>query len=108
MGLMPSEAGNPFSRLDARTVVGVFKATGSRDPDVLHAQHSKLLAQPKHLKLLSMLLIGGGALFTITVILAIAGIPFMLFGIWMWFFSKGQMAAIEAGYAEYVASIGVS
>ncbi len=52
-----------------------------------------------------MLLMGIGAFFTVTVILAIAGIPAVLFGIWMWFFSKKQVAAIEEGYAQYVASL---
>jgi len=108
MGLMPADAQTPFRKLDSRSVVGLFKSTGTRDPDVLHAERQRLMAQPKQLKLLSILCIVVGGFFTITVILAIAGIPFMLFGVWMWFFSKKQMAAIESGYAEYVASIGVS
>ena len=108
MGLMPVDTQTPFRKLDSRAVVGMFKSTGARDPDTLHAERLRLMAQPKQLKLLSMLLIGIGAFFTVTVILAIAGVPAVLFGIWMWFFSKKQMAAIESGYAEYLASIGVS
>ena len=46
MGLMPTEGGNPFTKLDARSVVGMFKATGSRDPDVLHAQREKRSLHP--------------------------------------------------------------
>ena len=104
MGLMP-ERGTPFTKLDSRSVVGVFKATGARDLDVLHAQREQLLAQPKQLKLLAMLLIGIGAFFTVTVVLAIAGIPAILFGIWMWRFSAKNIAAVEAGYAEYSATL---
>lgn len=108
MGLMPTDQGTVFRKLDSRAVVGMFKSTGARDPDMLHAERQRLMAQPKQLKLLAMIMIVIGGFFTVTVILAIAGIPFVLFGIWMWFFSKKQLAAIESGYAEYVASIGVS
>lgn len=105
MGLMPSGGGNPFTKLDARSVVGIFKATGSRDPDVLHAQREQLLAQPKQLKLLAVFLIGIGAFMTVTVFLAIAGIPSVLFGVWVWRFGTKNVAAVEAGYAEYAATL---
>jgi Family of unknown function (DUF5362) len=104
MGLMPSGQ-TPFAKLDARSVVGMFKATGARDPDVLHAQREKLLAQPKQLKLLAVLLIAIGVFFTVTVVLAIAGIPSILFGIWMWRFGTKNIAAVEAGFAEYAATL---
>lgn len=105
MGLMPSEGGNPFTKLDAQSVAGMFKATGARDPDVLHAQLQKLLAPPKQLKLLAVLLMGIGAFFTVTVVLAIAGIPSILFGFWVWRFGAKNIAAVEAGYAAYAASL---
>jgi hypothetical protein len=38
-----------------------------------------------------------GVIFTITVVLAIAGIPFALFGLWLWRFSSKNIAAVEAG-----------
>ena len=101
MGLMPSGSGNPYTRLDAQSVVGMFKATGSRDPDMLHAQKEKLLAQPKQLKLLAVLLVAVGVFFTFTVVLAIAGIPSIIFGWWTWRFAQQNIAAIEAGFAEY-------
>jgi hypothetical protein len=103
MGLMP-DGGNPFTKIDKQSVIGTLKATGSRDPDILYAQKAKLLAPAKNLKLLSVICVVSGALFTITVILAIAGIPFVIFGIWLWRFSSQNIAAIEAGYAEYLAS----
>ena len=88
MGLMPSGAGNPFTRLDKQSVVGMFKATGSRDPDVLHAQKEKLLAQPKQLKLLAVICVVVGVVMTVTIVLAIAGIPSILFGWWTWRFGS--------------------
>jgi hypothetical protein len=105
MGLMPAEGGNPFTKLDSRSVVGMFKATGARDPDMLYAQREKLLAPPKQLKLLAVILIGVGAFMTVTVVLAIAGIPSILFGIWTWRFGAKNIAAIEAGFAEYTATL---
>jgi len=101
MGLMP-DGGNPFTKLDKQTVIVTLKATGSQDADVLYAQKAKMLAPQKNLKLLSIILIVCGVLFTVTVVLAIAGIPFALFGIWMWRFSTKNMAAVESGYLEYV------
>jgi hypothetical protein len=106
MGLMPSGSANPFTKMDTRSVIGALKATGSRDPDILHSQKNELLSSPKQLKLLGIILMVGGAFFTVTVILAIAGIPFMIFGWWCWNFGKKNIAAIETGYAEYVASSG--
>ena len=104
MGLVPDGAGNPFARLDRQGVLGIFKATGSRDPDVLHATKERLLAQPKQLKLLGMISLVIGAFFTVTFILAIAGIPAMLFGWWLRRFGAGNIEAIEAGYSDFMAS----
>ena len=101
MGLMP-DGGNPFTKLDKQSVIGALKATGSQDADVLYAQKAKLLAPNKNLKILSVILIVSGIFFTATVVLAIAGIPFAIFGIWMWRFSSKNMAAVELGYTEYV------
>jgi hypothetical protein len=103
MGLMP-EGGNPFTKIDKQSVIGTLKATGSRDADILHAQKQRLLGPNKNLKILSIILIVGGALLSLTVILAIAGIPLALFGVWLWRFSSKNIAAVEAGYTEYLAS----
>jgi hypothetical protein len=102
MGLMPAGAANPFVKLDKQSVIGTLKASGSRDPDVLHAVKQQLLTPGKHLRLLAVFLIAVGAFFTVTVVLAIAGIPAMLFGWWCWHFGTKNVAAVEAGYTEYV------
>jgi hypothetical protein len=90
--------------MDKQSVIGVLKGTGSRDADVLHSQKNELLSPPKQLKLLGMICMAVGAFFTLTVILAIAGIPIAIFGWWCWSFGKKNIAAIESGYAEYVAA----
>ncbi len=104
MGLMP-DGGNPFTKLDKQSVIGTLKATGSQDPDVLHAQKAKLLAPAKNLKIGAIILIVVGVLFTVTVVLAIAGIPFALFGLWLWRFSSKNIEAVELGYAEYLGAL---
>lgn len=106
MGLMPAGSRNPFTKLDAQTVIGTLKATGSRDPDVLHAQKRELLAPASQLKLLGIICGVIGAFFTITVILALFGIPCMIFGWFCWSFGKKNMQAVETGYAEYLAMAG--
>ena len=108
MGLMPEGSGNPFTKLDKQSVIGTLKATGSNDPDILHAQKEKLLAPAKHLKLLAIIMVVVGAFFTVTVVLAWIGIPFILFGWWTWRFGLKNIANVEAGYAEYVGSSSVT
>ena len=104
MGLMPAGSRSPFTKMDRQSVIGALKATGSKDADVLHSQKNELLSPPKQLKLLGVICMVSGALFTLTVILAIAGIPFVIFGWWCWRFGKQNIAAVEAGYSEYLAS----
>ena len=104
MGLMPAGAANPFIPTDRKSVVGTLKATGSRDPDVLHAQKQTLLAPYKHLKLLAMICGGSGALFTLMIFMAWIGIPLLLFAWWLWRFQARNSAAVEAGYSEYMQS----
>jgi hypothetical protein len=104
MGLVPATAGNPFTKLDRQGVIGAFRSCGSRDPDVLLAQKQQFLAPAKHLKLLGLICLVIGAFFTVTVILAIAGIPAMVFGWWVQRFGHQNMQTIEAAYADFLAS----
>ena len=106
MGLMPAGGRNPFTKMDKQSVIGALKATGSRDPDILHSQKIELLSLPKQLKLLGIICMVIGAFFTVTFILAIAGIPIAIFGWWCWSFGKKNIAAVESGYAEYAAPPG--
>jgi len=105
MGLMPATAANPFISVDQQTVFGTFKSSGSHDPDVLYAQKETLLGPYKNLKRLAMICGVGGALLTITVFAAILGIPLMIFAWWLWRFGTKNSNAVEAGYAQYVASV---
>jgi len=106
MGLMPAGAANPFVPVDRKSVVGTLKATGSRDPDVLHAQKQTLLAPYNHLKLLAKISAGVGALMTVTIFMAWFGIPVLIFAWWLWRFQARNATAVEEGYAEYLQSTG--
>ena len=105
MGLMPAGSANPFSKVDQQTIFGTFKASGSSDPDVLYAQKETLLAPYKNLKRLAILSAVIGAIFTITMLFAFFGIPIMLGAWWLWRFQAKNSAAVEAGYAQYLASV---
>ena len=107
MGLMPATGANQFVSFTKQDVIGHLKATNSRDTDVLFAQKMQLIAPKKQLTLLGWISIVCGAFFTVTVILAIAGIPFMIFGWWLLRFSKRNIQTVEDAYSEYLAS-GVS
>jgi hypothetical protein len=104
MGLMPAGAGNPFTKLDRQSVIGTLKSCSSRDPDVLYAQKAQLLTPAKHLKLLGLICIACGAVFTVTVVLAFIGIPLAIFGWWVGRFGKRNIQTVEAAYADFLAS----
>jgi hypothetical protein len=97
-----------FAKIDKQNVIGTLKATGSRDPDILYAQKNEMLNGPKQLKMVGMLCLGGGALLTLTIIVAFAGIPIAIFGWWLWSFNKKKIAIIEEAYAEYIANLNAS
>lgn len=105
MGLMPAGATNPFTKIDQQAVLGMFKSSASRDPDVLYAQKETLLGPYKNLKRLAILSAAIGAFLTITVVAAILGIPTMIGAWWLWRFQAKQSDAVEAGYAQYLASV---
>jgi hypothetical protein len=106
MGLMPAGATNPLSPVNQQTAFGTFKESGSRDKDVVYAQKETMLAPYKNLKRLAVIGLVIGGLFTITVFMAFFGIPCVI-GSWLlWRFQARQVANIEAGYAQYLASVG--
>jgi hypothetical protein len=105
MGLMPAGASNPFSSVDVQTVVGTLKSSGSKDPDVLYATKTTLLAPYRNLKTLAKIGLVIGGLFTITIFMAWFGIPVVIASYLLWRFQAKQTAAVEDGYAQYVASL---
>ncbi len=102
MGLMPAGATNPFTSVDQRTAYGAFKDSGSFDPDALYAQKETMTAPYKNLKRLAVIGFAVGGLFTVTIAMALFGIPIVAASWLLWRFQAKQIANIEAGYAQYV------
>lgn len=105
MGLMPAGATNPFTSVDQQTAFGTFKMSGSRDADVVYAQKETMLAPYKNLKRLAMLGYASGGLFTIMIFMAWFGIPILIGSYFLWRFQAKQTSNIEAGYAQYLATV---
>jgi hypothetical protein len=94
--------GSPYAKLDRSVVVGMLKMTGSRDPDVLHMQKQALLQRAKRLRLYGILSIVTGVISTLTLLLAIFGIPLAIFGAWTCLRASRNIAAVEAGWTDYL------
>jgi hypothetical protein len=108
MGLMPAGASNPFSSVSQQAALGILKATGSRDRDVLFAQKETMLSPYANLKRLAIISFVIGGLFTAMIFMAWFGIP-VLIGAWLlWRFQAKQVANIEAAYSQYMATLSPS
>ena len=93
---------SPLLKLDKPTVIGFFKAAGSRDPDVLHAQKSNLVTLAKFPKYVGTYVMVMGGLCTAMILLAFIGIPLLFFGWWMRRRGVSNLQIVEAGFAEFV------
>jgi hypothetical protein len=104
MGLMPAGAANPFISIDQQTAFGTFKSTGSRDPDVIYAQKQTILAPYTNLKRMAVVGFVSGGIFTAMIFMAWFGIPILIASWLLWRFQAKQIANVEAGYAQYLAT----
>jgi hypothetical protein len=96
-----------FSLADtsAQQVVGVLKATGSTDPDVLFAAKEEYGSTFATQRFQGMGLLITGALSCLTILLAVIGVPVAIFGWWLWQKGKRNIALVEGAYANYLASL---
>lgn len=96
-----------FSLADtsAQQVVGVLKATGSSDADVLYAAKEEYGSTFATQRFQGLGLLITGALSSLTIILAIIGVPVAIFGWWLWQKGKRNVALVEASYANYLATL---
>jgi hypothetical protein len=94
-----------FSRLTKQQVIGQLKSTNSADPDVLFAAKTALIEPVKPLKIMGIWAYLTGGLMTLTIFLAVLGIPLLFFGWWVRKRGAENLATIEEGYAEYVKSL---
>ena len=85
-------------------VIGLLKATGSHDPDVLLAAKEDVLAAVKPVKFMAFVPLLCGVLLTLTIIGAFIGIPMFLGGLWLWFRGRKNVRTVEGAYRDYLAS----
>lgn len=104
MGFQNIEGYGTFGKMNRQRVIGFLKNAGTRNPDVLFLHKHKLIAPNKNLKFVGYGLIVFGAVFTVTVILAIVGIPLMVLGLWLWWFTRRNITVVEEAYGEYLSS----
>lgn len=102
---------SPWLFMDRQRVLGTLRATGSRDPDVLHAMKTSLLLTARFPRLAgaSLMILGVLASFTVIGPLAggpvirgaVIGIPLVLAGGWLRHRGNVNLATIEAACEEY-------
>lgn len=90
---------------DKQTVIGALKATNSKDSDVLYAAKEKLKELAKGPLIISWIVTGIGIVMTLTVFLAIIGVPFVLVSWWVRRTIKKNYAQIDQTYQEYLTTI---
>ena len=96
---------NPWVKLDKQSVIGMLKGTGSKDADVLHSQKQKLLNTTKKTKMYAILSIVVGIGSSLTLILAIFGIPLALFGWWALRRSAQNRQTVEEAWTDYLSAV---
>jgi len=92
---------SPYTKFSKQEVIGVLKATGSRDKDVLFAAKEGLLKVARQTRFYGTIFIISGIGLTITIIGSPIGIPMWIVG---WFWRRrgtSSVEAVEAAYKEY-------
>jgi len=100
----PPSGRNPFGSVDSLAVVAAFKAAGSYDPDVLYAAKERMMAPYRDLRLLAFLGLLLGCALVFVVAMRVLGSLAVLSSVLLWRFQARQVANVEAGYAQYLAS----
>ncbi len=97
-----------FSEVTPQQLVGVLKATGSTDPDVLAAALDQFAAPYRPLKWFGIWGMVTGGLCTIMIVLAFIGIPIFIFGVWAFRRARKNAQVIDTTYREYMSQLGVA
>ncbi len=95
-----------FGLVTPEMVRGALKATGSTDRDVLAAAIDQFAAPYRPLKWFGIWGMVTGALCCLLIILAIFGIPLIIFGVWAYRRAKRNAATIATEYEAYLGSLG--
>jgi len=101
---MPRRGRGPFARVESSAVVAALKAAGSYDPDVVYATKRRMLAPYRDLKRVSIggIVIGCALIFIAA--MPVFGILSFIASAIVWRFQARQVANVESGCAQYLAS----
>ncbi|ATQ43023.1 hypothetical protein [Caulobacter mirabilis] len=92
-------------KLDRSVVMGELKSAGSKDPDILQATRSRLLASSKSARLAGWGLIGCGVVFGLTIIGLPATIAMVPMGVIALLRAQGNISTVDRVFAEYTGAI---
>jgi len=86
-------------------VLGKLKATQSTDADVLAAAKNEFAAPFRQQKFTGLLLLVVGVGSSLTIVLAIIGIPVAIFGWWVWRKGTSNLAIVEHTYSQFASQV---
>ncbi len=86
-------------------VTGYLRLGGSSDPDTLAARKHELVRQQNPMKYISYILLAFGAILTLTIVGAIAGIAALCIGGWLLSRVKSNVRLIEEAHRDYVSTL---
>ena len=95
---------NPFGPVESSGVVAALKTAGSYDPDVLDAARRRMLAPYRDLRRVAIAGIVLGCALIFLASMPIFGLFAFVGSAVVWRFQARQVANIEAGYAQFLAS----
>ena len=79
-------------------VTGYLKQAHSSDPDIMASRKQELVQKQQPMKLGSLVFIVIGAILTISLIGAIAGLPMLIAASWVQWKARNNLKTIEAAY----------
>ena len=100
-----ADLGTFFARPTEQEIIGKLKSTGSVDTDILHSTKDEIARPYKTVKTYGMILMVIGVAVSLTIVLAIVGIPSAIAGWWAWRGATRNLTTIETAFAKYTASL---
>jgi hypothetical protein len=105
-----------FTKMDKQQAIGMLKARGTTDPDVLYGSKQELTSSLKTVKNLMLFPIIVGLMITIFMTITLIGIPVAIFfglpvtiiGFWLRGNAKKNIATVESAYWELTGTVEAS
>jgi hypothetical protein len=88
--------------IDKQQMIGTLRAAGTKDRDVLYARKQEMLTMSKGMRIMGFIWMACGLLVSLTIILAIMGLPMAGLGFLMWWRGSKNIKIAEATFKEYL------